>query len=405
MRKFNLHIIIGLVLFNISCSHKKVRYNSVIYESRGPRLIQNEKYPLSYEEIKRKDKLMNDDLMKTIFSIRSDMKCNSTFIFYTVDKLTSFKLSLYKMSSDEFQLPSTFYNYMPSFSNNDSLKINWYTVYGGELLPDFYARYIKKKKITSDVIFKSDKEFKIYSTFFPQNFYFPKDFINSGFYLQYQTFADNHSNRLNRSYNETLERFGDTKKYLIITLPKYVNFRQQPDEIYLKDSIYIDNKKFEEAHGILNTSILMLHPGIESYLIDIFKLWELYLIKIKFQELGFKNKLVSIKLPRNLVNPLIVKNGFVSDTLSLNNRELYEYNTLKSIRSYLLNDFNNGGALYKSYFEVLLWYMYRVNEFNENKTEPKNASFTFTSRNPDYPGNYEVFFNIYAPYEFKVKKK
>jgi len=61
--------------------------------------------------------------------------------------------------------------------------------------------------------------------------------------------------------------------------------------------------------------------------------------------------------------------------------------------------------MHKSYFQLVLWYLYRPKDFDVPFNFGNCRSLRFTSNNPEYPGNYEVKFNIYQPYYFKVFKR
>ena len=60
---------------------------------------------------------------------------------------------------------------------------------------------------------------------------------------------------------------------------------------------------------------------------------------------------------------------------------------------------------HESYFEFILWQVYKPSNLKLNDNVGKVRSFLFNSNNPNYPGNYEVKFNIYEPYRFKVFKR
>jgi len=72
------------------------------------------------------------------------------------------------------------------------------------------------------------------------------------------------------------------------------------------------------------------------------------------------------------------------------------------VSNYLRRNFYD---IQSSYFELLLWQLYEPSVFKVGDKRGKYRSLTFTSNNPEYPGIYEVKFNIYQPYYFKVFKR
>lgn len=92
--------------------------------------------------------------------------------------------------------------------------------------------------------------------------------------------------------------------------------------------------------------------------------------------------------------------------------EIYAKRTLKASKykrmfeRYIMDNYKqNNYAMHKSYFELILWQLYNPKSFKVKDNFGKYRSFLFTSNNPDYPGNYEIKFNIYQPYYFKVFKR
>lgn len=83
------------------------------------------------------------------------------------------------------------------------------------------------------------------------------------------------------------------------------------------------------------------------------------------------------------------------------------YNIRKSYEKFIQQSLEEEDDYLKAYFEIVLWLLYQPTDFklyiNDGKGE--TASFIFTSNNSEYPGKYEVKFNIYQPYYFKVFKR
>jgi hypothetical protein len=88
-----------------------------------------------------------------------------------------------------------------------------------------------------------------------------------------------------------------------------------------------------------------------------------------------------------------------------NSKKIFQHR-VTAFQNFLIDDFNNNQAeIHKSYFELILWQIYYPSNFGIGKLDEDLGTLFFTSNNPDYPGNYEVKFNIYKPYNFKVFKR
>lgn len=77
----------------------------------------------------------------------------------------------------------------------------------------------------------------------------------------------------------------------------------------------------------------------------------------------------------------------------------------KRFKKFIRKKYRKGANYHRDYFKLLLWQLYQPSQFKVMDNHGKQRSFSFTSNNPDYLGNYEVKFNIYEPYNFKVFKR
>ena len=80
-------------------------------------------------------------------------------------------------------------------------------------------------------------------------------------------------------------------------------------------------------------------------------------------------------------------------------------NYYKNTYKFLKRNIKKKHSVYESYFQLALLQSYEPINLKLKDNSGKKRSFLFTSNNPDYPGNYEVKFNIYEPYRFKVFKR
>jgi len=141
---------------------------------------------------------------------------------------------------------------------------------------------------------------------------------------------------------------------------------------------------------------LVLNPYIHYYTSSIRDIWDDYQLFIHCQSIEIDTAKVNETTKQNLLKPKWEREY----DKKLNKKFITEYKRI------LINDFdNNDSKMYKSYFELIFWQVYQPSNFNLKDNFGKYRSFFFTSNNPDYPGNYEVKFNIIEPYKFKVAKR
>lgn len=150
---------------------------------------------------------------------------------------------------------------------------------------------------------------------------------------------------------------------------------------------------------MLNESQLMFEPAFAKYDKSIMYLW--YLIKLKIQYYDNYKNLFAIpdtifNYKQQINSDIINQGSFVVFTLSNHDQKYSDY---------ILKNYENDQKLHKSYFELIFWQLYKTSEFKVKDNNGEKRSFLFTSNNPQYPGNYEVKFNIYEPYHFKVIKR
>lgn len=145
--------------------------------------------------------------------------------------------------------------------------------------------------------------------------------------------------------------------------------------------ILIIDPSFSKQHKIKRRmsyyiSYLILNPSFHLYESSIFAVWGDYVTKYNATpEIYAKRKLKARKYQRKFE---------------------------KFIRHYFEKDHY---SMHKSYFELILWQVYKPNNFKLKDNLGMYRSFIFNSCNPDYPEIYEVKFNIYKPYCFKVFKR
>jgi hypothetical protein len=161
-----------------------------------------------------------------------------------------------------------------------------------------------------------------------------------------------------------------------------------------------------------NYKCLIFNPLIINYRSAINDLWNIdytyYIhcnfISISLESLGLKNTSKYHRFRDE--TQLTKKEANEYARLFVNNKKKILHYRVTAFKNFIIEDFNNNQAkLYVSYFELVLWQVYRPSNFEKGKLEEDVATLYFNSNNPDYPGNYEVKFNIYKPYNYKVFKR
>lgn len=157
-----------------------------------------------------------------------------------------------------------------------------------------------------------------------------------------------------------------------------------------------DSLKF---HYPLTQEFLIFNPKSELYESSVFTLWNrdfrAYLNCNLMQCEDFEHTKIECDQKK------YEKNRNKREFLILKKKEIE--NAQKKLIELEVNSRNL--EMHKSYFQVVLWYLYRPESFEVPFNKGKYRSLKFTSNNPDYPGNYRVKFNIYEPYRFKVFKQ
>lgn len=387
-----------------------------------------------FEKIRRKNESvesnLNYEILKSILSSESNLDVKSPLSQDIIGRLTKGYLYLdsipkinrqtnyiKKKSKNEIDviklnkltLPDKFSSFIPN--SEEPFKLEW-------IEPSDSYNYVsktlhhnkaKKKYLVKKHYCRTEKVFSINSIIFPNRFYFPRDYLSS------QIFCPISIDYLNENDVITREKFLKQKFYLTLNLPDVLEIpillNSRSLEIIYKENYGKSEEQKAESiktfydHNFNNYKIvlsktkLLLEPSFESYIRNIKYVWDLYLFKLNYQVLNdtFKVSDGVIDAPGQSVLPQIQ----LKDTLEDQYNNSQYFNT----RSYLEQDFKQKQEIYKSYFELVLWKMYECSDFTLNKKEPKKASFIFMSNNPKYPGNYEVFFSIYEPNVFKVKKR
>lgn len=166
----------------------------------------------------------------------------------------------------------------------------------------------------------------------------------------------------------------------------------------------IDDCNQLSSYGIINYELrplssdmfLVLNPYSTFYLNSIQQIWYDYQIFIHCQLITVDTSTLSGKQKENLLMPFELRQ--FDEKLN----EIF----IEQCKGILKSNFQADNAkMFKSYFELIFWQIYRPSDFKVKDNKGKRRSFLFTSSNPDYPGNYEVKFNIYEPYRFKVFKR
>lgn len=142
-----------------------------------------------------------------------------------------------------------------------------------------------------------------------------------------------------------------------------------------------------------------LNPASEYFMTSIVAIWEkdygayIYCRRMNSEDFKFFEFLCKEEVDEEFLSS--------RKFAKLKNREI-DRAKRKIIKSNV-NDENL--AMHKSYFQLILWSLYRPEEFTVPFNFGKYRSLNFTSNNPEYAGEYKVKFNIYKPYYFKVYKR
>jgi len=292
---------------------------------------------------------------------------NTSTVLVEKDKPISVSDNFYKF------LPRANESFTPVWMTLDSLKSH---------IP--FTLYNDKHRNTANGFYT---QFNFNNIKFPHLFNYPEDVVD------YDIYGDD-------------LRYGTRKEYFLLQLPEvfFINTKYS-DETFLRQNTGLNTSRRipvqdSMAYFLVIENDLLLNPAFkDAYERSIKAIWELYLIGLKFETL--------------------------SDTLICDDRNdpltWFQYYVLfkrphpirgcpfnldsQNVMTYLSEAYENEPLMYKSYFELILWQMYETGDFTERDAKGKKRSYLFTSKNPKYPGNYEVKFNIYEPYEFKVRKR
>lgn len=418
IKNFIQFIFLILVISSLFSCNGLLTKSTVSYPD-GPPLIYDESYiinqPLSEEELASinfiqrrdiiyKDNTINDDIIMTLFSDKSKFNPNSKLGTVILEKLSGVELKFSNMLGDH-RLPSNFKKYLPF--DTSSISLLWKIDARSHDYIESYAQenFSEKWNLKNSFCTKFDK-IKIKSDQFPNSFYFPIDLMSPQGLCKSSKY-DEHNYSL--MYTEKYQLYNKTKYYLGFDLPPIVSFfycEGSRKDFSKKDSliaIRIDSN-CQKKFTLLRPTNLIFEPAFTTFATNIKLLWDLYLINIRFNIL--KDTLFHFKsLDKEGVtiahNPSKLNFCIYPNSFYINNSDEI---IAKKIGIYLKACLLNKQEIYKSYFELILWKMYECSEFTLKRDEPEKASFTFTSNNPKYPGNYEVFFSIYEPNLFKVKK-
>lgn len=237
--------------------------------------------------------------------------------------------------------------------------------------------------------------FEYKSSSFPETFRFPIDIVD---YSIYGTYTGNYP------------KFG-RKDYLILELPSAIILHTT----YTEDAL-----RFRRNYSVLGVGTptnfhpvfdstgyyrlaekqLLLNPAFtKAYSRSVKSIWELYLIKVKYEYLNDTVVCIDDCRSGNFL-------GYIFPHMRPYCRTGCPLNlTSQNVLNYLSQAYVTTPLMYKSYFELILWQMYETGDFTPHDFQGTKGSYLFTSNNPKYPGDYEVKFNIYKPYDFKVRKR
>lgn len=158
--------------------------------------------------------------------------------------------------------------------------------------------------------------------------------------------------------------------------------------VFMGVNLYINNKcedsmkakpELKTKPGI-SDGIINLNPETYEYETSIRSLWYIYIQDIIY--------------------------GPLSSCYYYHYRENNLYQLKRKYKRYIRQSFRKDELDYHaSFFKLALYKLYRPNSLDLKSRRGSEAIFTFKSTNPSYPGNYEVKFNIYEPYRFKVFKR
>lgn len=364
-------IFIPLICVLSSCSNSNSLVKSTSYfpvkDSTTRRFIND------YPDYQNNSFYIFGKIIKTLnsegYGNLSNSKVNKliTGLTYSTSKLV-------KIDSKSLKLNYDFLKYMPT-SYPKIQEPELYNLNVGEYQHPTY--YIDDW----DNTFGEHRQFKYKSKYFPNTFVYPKDLINHYIYKF-------HGQDYGRSKASPVN-------YLILRLPKSLRlyFKLSPLGIYPKK--YINRRYGGDGYGWIlikpytKAKGIFLNPSFtETYDDNINRLWSLYLFNIKYDIL--KDTSICYGLRNAAFHP---NNGCPLNLLSQN------------VKTYLEGTIEKDREMYKSYFELIFWQMYQPKNFKIKDNKGAKRSFTFTSTSERFPGNYKVKFNIYRPYEFKVKRR
>jgi hypothetical protein len=357
-----------------------------------------------YKNILENDNRINDEILKTLFSKNCNINKSGSSAFILLEKFTSVILEL-NIKNKNYNLPKKFKQFLPFHEDSVKLTLKESKRSYDYILTNSPANFEQKKHFCSDF-----KLYKIKSSQFPNDFYFPIDLVSTRS-LCYIEFNEWYKEQYELLYPE----YVDSITYLVLDYPIEVSYficsgkaeiySNKSKRAYSKGDLH---KSCISGYSLFKRTNLIFEPAFESYRDNTKYLWDLYLTKIRFD---FVKDTIYNDGPLDLLNygylvdpvPLRFYKGDTSSNPELIHLKM-KLNHAKKIWEYLKTDLGNNQEIYKSYFELVLWKMYECSAFTLNRDEPEKTSFTFTSNNPKYPGNFEVFFSIYEPNLFKVKK-
>jgi len=357
------------------------------------------------------DNNLNYEILRTIYSKESGINKESYLAMDLLGRLTKANLNLDIVKKDN-QLPSNFLNFLPSPNDSFNLELIESSKSYDDIVRTLSYNSVKKKYRREKNYCRTQKVFTIKTSTFPNNFYFPKDYLSTQFFC-----GDYLGGQDSKFVDFTRNEFRERKYYLVLTLPDFVelpvlsnyysleslktrNSGEAAEEQSNQIKEFLDENYNELYKYTYSKKRLLLEPAFESFDRNVSFLWNLYLLKINYKILSD-----TLKVDEGVYGGGYYE--FVIPPLKFSKKDdLPRHENQKTkIRNYLLEDFSNNQEIYKSYFELVLWKMYECSAFTLNRKNPEKASFTFTSNNPKYSGNFEVLFSIYEPNLFKVAQR
>lgn len=373
MERINIYFLIIYSIFLCSCSSMKRNIIKVQNFNEPPvtdtSYIDTTSWIWSKQQYKIRH--LKDELIST-FSYFSNKSINYSHRKKVINLILDLNTEMVRISDTSlFGFNANFLHYMPKattkYRNPNWYKIKNITSYKNFIKYDPF--YQNKKHFSFDAL-----TFNITTKYFPNKFIFPIDYYNYYFYTE-------------------IGKYKNVKTYyLFLHIPEYIKIK-----VNWKNRINGPNG-FHQEYLITETLLLLNSAFEEPYSRSIKYIWELYLFKVKYNDLHDTLQ-CNGKLPTYSIRKLRKNKPYFYSYPC--HPKLYSQN----VQTYLEKAIDKGPEMYKSYFALIFWQMYQPKDFKVKDNNGEKRSFTFTSTSERFPGKYKVKFNIYRPYEFKVVRQ